>query len=247
MKYPRTYPLEGSRPDGIPFSTIQNQYLVIEEKIDGRDTGIYFNDDAECTIISRNSNATDDPEYKQLKDWCNSHLDGLWDILNSRYIMYGQWCLSKHTVFYDALPSLFLEHDLYDRDHGYFLSTKKRGEILNRFFYSVPVLGSGYFDRLDAISNLLEVSKFKTDHWKETLQEICRQRKIDFDIVLSETDPSMLMEGLFIKVENDDQVLSCYKYVRQDFVDLIISSKTHWKDREFIPNGIHILFVSNRI
>jgi hypothetical protein len=48
-KYPRTHHLEGSRLqpgdedlNSIPFSTIREQYLVVEEKVDGANAAISF-------------------------------------------------------------------------------------------------------------------------------------------------------------------------------------------------------------
>jgi len=44
------------------------------------------------------------------------------------------------------------------------------------------------------------------------------------------------MEGLYIKHEDEGQVLNRYKYVRLDFVNSIINSGTHVKDRIFFRN-----------
>ena len=46
------------------------------------------------------------------------------------------------------------------------------------------------------------------------------------------------MEGLYIKVESEDEVLERLKYVRYSFFQSIIDSETHWLDRPIIPNQI---------
>ena len=46
------------------------------------------------------------------------------------------------------------------------------------------------------------------------------------------------MEGLYIKVEDDEEVLDRLKYVRYSFMQTIIESSTHWLDRPIIPNKL---------
>ena len=50
-----------------------------------------------------------------MKQWANAHRDAFYEVLGSRYIMYGEWMYAKHSVFYDALPHYFLEFDVLDR------------------------------------------------------------------------------------------------------------------------------------
>ena len=47
------------------------------------------------------------------------------------------------------------------------------------------------------------------------------------------------MEGLYIKVEDDEVVLDRLKYVRYSFMQTIIESNTHWIDRPIIPNKLN--------
>ena len=46
------------------------------------------------------------------------------------------------------------------------------------------------------------------------------------------------MEGLYIKVEDDEQVIDRLKYVRYSFLQSILESNTHWLDRPIIPNKL---------
>ena len=59
-KYPRTHHIEGSRLqpgdedlDSVPFSTIAQQYVVVEEKIDGANAAISFSEDGQVRLQSR--------------------------------------------------------------------------------------------------------------------------------------------------------------------------------------------------
>ncbi|MDP4183433.1 MAG: RNA ligase family protein, partial [Bacillota bacterium] len=83
IKYPRTNHIEGSRfqtgdenLDSIPFKNIANRFLVIEEKIDGANSGISFSDDGEMLLQSRGHYLTGggrEKHFKLFKTWANAH------------------------------------------------------------------------------------------------------------------------------------------------------------------------------
>ena len=56
--------------------------------------------------------------------------------------------------------------------------------------------------------------------------------------ILSETDRTNLMEGLYIKVEENGVVVERMKYVRYSFLQTVEESDSHWLDRPIIPNKI---------
>jgi hypothetical protein len=55
---------------------------------------------------------------------------------------------------------------------------------------------------------------------------------------MKETDTSTLMEGLYIKVEEDGIVKERYKYVRAGFLQTVFDSESHWMDRPLLPNRL---------
>ena len=61
---------------------------------------------------------------------------------------------------------------------------------------------------------------------------------LDADRVLRETSDANLMEGIYIKVEENGEVVDRMKYVRADFLQSVEESDSHWLDRPIIPNGI---------
>jgi RNA ligase len=133
---------------------------------------------------------------------------------------------AKHTVFYDALPHYFLEFDIWDRELGVFLSTERRHEMLaGGPVMSVPVLQMGQFASLKEITKLVRPSLYKSEQWHEKIE-----------IKGSETDGSDFSEGLYLKWEEDGIVKDRYKWVRPDFVQAILDSKTHWMARQIVPN-----------
>ncbi len=248
-KYPRTPHLEGSRLQAgdedlsqIPFSAVKGKHIVVEEKIDGANTAISFDEDGELLLQSRGHYLTGgyrERHYNFLKQWANVHKDALFDVLGVRYIMYGEWLYAKHTVYYDALPHYFLEFDIFDREDKIFLSTQRRHELLKTLpVISVPVLAEGEFEGKDSLIALLGKSNYITDRKMETLRSTSEKLGLDADRQYRETDSSDTMEGLYIKVEENGQVVDRMKYVRASFLQTVEISETHWLDRPIVPNGL---------
>ncbi|GHO91936.1 DNA ligase III [Reticulibacter mediterranei] len=247
-KYPRTYHIEGSgiqRGDEdlavIPLREFAGRHLVVEEKMDGANCAVSFDSNGQLLLQSRGHYLTGGPREKQFhlfKTWASRYTLELWETLTDRYIMYGEWLYAKHTVFYTDLPHYFMEFDILDKTSGEFLSTARRGELLARvpFVVSVKVLHEGTIHSLQELRALLSYSYFISDDHLERLRTLCQQKGLDAAQVLRETAPETLMEGLYIKVEEEGVVKERYKYVRPGFLQAIISSESHWMDRPLVPN-----------
>lgn len=248
-KYPRTPHLEGSRlqpgdedMSQIPFSEIKGRHIVIEEKIDGANSAISFDGDCNLLLQSRGHYLTggyQERHFNLMKRWASFHQDALWDVLGSRYIMYGEWMYAKHTIHYDALPHYFMEFDIYDRETGIYLDTPSRRKITSQLpICSVPVLAEGEFLRKEDVLKYLGDSRFKTPEGMEKLRLAAVQRELDPEQIYRETDPSPLMEGLYIKIEEDGRVVERVKFVRASFLQCVDSSGSHWQSRPIVPNGL---------
>ena len=140
----------------IPFSEILGKHIVIEEKIDGANSAISFDEDGNLLLQSRGHylrGGYNERHYNLMKRWANANSEILYESLESRYIMYGEWMYAKHTVFYDALSDYFMEFDIFDRERGVFLYTDSRRKITEpmRIISSVPVLASGVFHKKENI------------------------------------------------------------------------------------------------
>ena len=55
---------------------------------------------------------------------------------------------------------------------------------------------------------------------------------------MAETLDGRTMEGLYVKVEENGQVVERYKFVRWAFMQTLIDSDSHWMDRPIIPNQL---------
>jgi len=250
FKYPRTRHLEGSaiqrgdeEVEVVSFEDLAGRFLVVEEKLDGANCGISFAASEQLLLQSRGHYLMGGPRERQfelLKAWAHRHSAALWEILGTRFVMFGEWLFAKHTVFYTDLPHYFLEFDLYDKEAGLFLDTEQRSALLKgaSFIASVPVVHRGMMPSCESLRSLLGPSAFIRPGVSHVLREVCMREGIAPERVLRQTDLSGLMEGLYVKWEEDGQVRGRFKYVRGGFVQALLDSDSHWQSRPIVPNQL---------
>lgn len=249
-KYPRTRHLEGSRKQTgdedlkeVKFESVRGKYLVLEEKIDGANCGISFGSDGQMYLQSRGhflNGGYGEKQFDLFKRWAGGHQAQLWDLLGSRYVMYGEWMYAKHTVFYDRLPHYFMEFDIFDKEKHVFFSTAKRKQILKSapFVHSVLVLEEGRYENLEEVTRHIGPSHFISENPRRSLEEQCQKSRVSAEQTLLQTDLSGIMEGIYIKVEEGDFVTDRLKYVRTTFLNAILDSESHWMRRPIVANKL---------
>lgn len=249
-KYPRTRHIEGSRKQrgdedlkSVPFKEVKGRYLVLEEKMDGANCGISFDTKGHMRLQSRGhflNGGYGERQFDLLKLWARTFQPALWQVLGSRYVMYGEWMFAKHTVFYDRLPHYFMEFDIFDKETGRFFSTRKRRELLAQapFVHSVLVLDQGCCQELEEIVRWIGPSRFISQKPEKSLEEQCEKAGVCQEMTRAQTDLSGIMEGIYIKVEKGDYVEDRLKYVRPTFLNAILDSQTHWMKRPIVPNKL---------
>jgi hypothetical protein len=247
VKYPRTSHLQGSRlqlgdegTEAVPLKNLRARHLVVEEKLDGANAGISFDTKGKLWLQSRGhflQGGSREKHFALFKQWVAGIAHDLWPVLQSRFVLFGEWLYAKHTIFYDELPAYFLEFDMLDTESGAFLSTERRRELLEGLpITSVPILFEGAMERPEKVAEFISRSHFKSANWQERLAAAAMQRGLDTEQVLRETDPSDKMEGLYIKAEESGQVVERFKYVRADFLTTVLDSGSHWLRRPILPN-----------
>jgi atypical dual specificity phosphatase len=145
-KFPRTRHLlnlgGASRDDLIipssEFPSLFNKPVRVEEKVDGANLGISLSATPPHGILVQNRShyvsSSDAAQFGKLDHWLAKNRTELQRILSrdpllpERYILFGEWVAATHSVYYDALPDLFLAFDLYDRLEDRFAD----GDILRR-------------------------------------------------------------------------------------------------------------------
>ena len=248
-KYPRTPHLTGSRVQPgdedlelVAQDALAGRHLVVEEKLDGANSAVSFGADGRLLLQSRGHFLDGGPRERHfglLKAWATSIQSRLWEALGARHVMYGEWLYAKHTIFYDALPHYYVEFDVLDKETGRFLSTDARRSLLGgTSVVHAPVLFSGTLHRAGRLASLVGPPAFQSPRWREALAAVCEARGLDAARALGETDASGLMEGLYLKAEEDGRVVERFKFVRSGFAQAVDDSGDHWLNRPVIPNQL---------
>ncbi|MBE7088042.1 MAG: DNA ligase [Clostridiales bacterium] len=249
IKYPRTPHLNGSKIQSgdedlqqIPFEKILGKSVVIEEKVDGANAGVSFSKSGKLLLQSRGHflvGGYRERHYDLFKLWAAERTAELYSILGTRYIMYGEWLYAKHKIYYDNLPSFFLEFDIYDKERAVFLDTSSRRALLKgSSVNSVAVLGEGVFFDKNEILKLLGKSKYSTPNSLQALKTAVQGLGLSVEEILLETDCSGLAEGLYIKVEQGGAVVDRIKFVRQSYIQPAQISTTSWLAKPIIANWL---------
>lgn len=249
-KFSRTPHLEGSRlqigdegHDQIPYRHLEGYQIIVEEKLDGANSGIRFSKNAELLLQSRGHYLVGggrEKHFNLFKTWASAQEERLYELLEDRFLMYGEWMYAKHTVFYDQLPHLFQEFDILDTYKNVFLSTFERQKMLaGTPVVSVPVLYEGPAPKkLKDLLDLVKPSWGKTYDWKESLKNEALKQNLDPEKIQNETEKSDFSEGLYIKVEKNGEVIQRLKWVRRDFLQTMTDNNTHWLSRPIVPNQL---------
>ncbi|WP_234641430.1 RNA ligase family protein [Delftia tsuruhatensis] len=252
LKYPRTLHLRGSRlqcgdqNDAVPYERLAGRHIVVEEKLDGANAALRFADDGRLLLQSRGHYLDctrpggRERQFNLFKQWAQAHEGALLSLLDDRYQVFGEWMYAKHSLFYDALPHWFCEFDIWDRSAACFLDTPRRHALLAGVpVVSVPVLYSGTAPRrMQDLLALLAPSLGRGARWRQAFEQAVARQKLDLPLCWRQTDGSDLAEGLYLKVEEGGETLARYKFVRSDFVQVILDSGSHHSERPIIPNGL---------
>ncbi len=191
---------------------LSSKKVIIEEKIDGANLGISFNSDTELRLQNRGSFLIEplSGQWKALPDWLKLHRDELFDCIHDRYIIFGEWCYAKHSIFYDSLPDYFLVFDVFDKTKETFLTRSKRNMLLSKTnLHCVPLIDEGPVV-LNNLKDYIKKSKFSNE----------------------------ISEGIYLRIESSEYVDVRAKIVRSDFSQKILQhwSKSSLKRNELANN-----------
>jgi hypothetical protein len=250
VKFESTPHIEGSRlqlgdnpRNQVRYSKIAGRFIVVEEKLDGGQSGIRYSPYGEQLRQSRGHYLVGggrERQFNLFKSWAAAHEDVLLNCLEDRYIAFGEWMHKKHAIFYDALPHYWNEFDIWDCSAKRFLDTVTRRQILlSAPVLQVPVLFAGVAPpRMGDLLAEIRMSYAKTNAWRDTFEKLVKKLGFNLDLAWQMADKSDLMEGLYIKVEENGFVTERYKYVRHDFVQSILDSDEHHSQQPYIPNQL---------
>ena len=204
---------ENSRKDKVLTSKeidilLDNQ-IILEEKIDGANLGISFDDKGDLLLQNRGNWITEPygGQWCKLRRWIDPKLDVIFEVLLNKYILFGEWCYAKHSIYYDKLPDWFIGFDIYDKEAEKFLSVEKRDNFLDKMkICIIHKYGVGKYTLEDLI-NLKPESNYRDG--------IC--------------------EGIYIRWDENGWLKQRAKLVQKNFRQDI---KQHWIKTSLITNKL---------
>lgn len=183
--------------------------IVIEEKVDGANLGISFDDGGNIVLQNRGEflKYPFEGQWRKLGDWVEKRQDLLFDVLLDRYILFGEWCYAKHSVFYNKLPDYFIGFDLYDKVKKKFFSVDRRNEMMEKLgVFIIHPVAIGRF-------HLEELPLFFSESYYG----------------------NNLCEGIYIRWDENGWLKKRAKLVRYDFRQNI---EEHWTKKDIKINGL---------
>jgi hypothetical protein len=254
-KYPRMAHLQGSRrqagdslDEGLPWSALGGKALTVAEKLDGANCGISFDTDGHLLLQSRGHylrGGWREREFASFKAMGQELAPRLWQVLGSRYLLYGEWLWAKHRLFYDQLPGYFIAFDLMELATRVFVARAPMAAILAPLtdcLALAPLLYTGSTPRQP--QDLLHLlGQSAVCHASPTVRhehfsEACLAAGVRPDLEALSTDLTGKMEGLVIKVEDDGKIQGCYKWVCPEFTQLGQENTTDWFSRRLVRNRL---------
>lgn len=221
--------------------------VIIEEKMDGIGIGIFFKDDIPYVQVrGQVLDPINHPlDYDNVFNWIEENKDLIKSIVKEDFVMYGEWMEFKHSVFYNALPSYFIEYDIYDIQREVFLDTPTRHNILTQanFNQKNPIVSAHVIhqNNLKTYHELVTLLKLKTAFGKDENISKDFEQTIQYQKNKAYLEKQSLVdvypEGFYIKVEKNGVVLDRYKFIRKAFLDMVISSN-HWKNNQPVKNKL---------
>jgi ATP-dependent RNA circularization protein (DNA/RNA ligase family) len=178
--------------------------VVVEEKLDGANVGISVGPDEKLRAQNRGQYVTSPSagQFEGLSRWMGLHESPLFDALGADLILFGEWCAARHSLRYDNLPDWFVVFDVYDRPNGRFWSTDRRDALACGMGLSVvPAIFHGNTS-LQMLKDLVQSAPSQFRHGP--------------------------LEGIIIRRESPDWLITRAKLVRTDFVQQI---GEHWRRR----------------
>jgi len=185
--------------------------VMVEEKMDGANIGFSLSTDGLIHVQNRGQYLVPpySGQFKRLPAWMAQHEEALYSTLTPDLILFGEWCVARHTLDYTTLPDWFLLFDVYDRSICQFWSTQRRNRLAEQAGLAlVPLVMHSQC----TVEDLKEIVANTPSHYRH--------------------GP---LEGVVIRRESSEVCELRGKLVRQDFVQAI---EGHWSSRSIEWNSI---------
>lgn len=186
--------------------------VTFEEKVDGANVGISWDENGKLQLQNRGSyicsKSNAHPQFERLWPWVYERYHFFEQFLGTHQIIFGEWCAYKHSVYYTQLPDWFLGFDVYDKSKEKFFSVQRRDD---------------FFSQL----NIYSVKKLNVCKFIGNVRRAVMETKSAY--------ANAPIEGIYIRSDEGPWLAKRAKVVRPDFVQSISS---HWKNEIIIHNKL---------
>eukprot|EP01064_Diplonema_japonicum_P008638 TRINITY_DN16073_c0_g1_i1.p1 TRINITY_DN16073_c0_g1~~TRINITY_DN16073_c0_g1_i1.p1 ORF type:complete len:981 (+),score=235.85 TRINITY_DN16073_c0_g1_i1:37-2979(+) len=191
-----------------------SEKTVVEEKIDGSNLGIWFDEDMNVVCMNRGKAVTSSSgsQWGKLDAWLDEKRSELYKILGQRYTLYGEWMVARHSISYTKLPDYFIAFDVYDKRAGRFLGVRPRNELIrSTSLYVIRPISTSVHPDKASLTSLLSTQSYYT---------------------------SAVIEGVYIRVDTPDGLWldKRAKIVNAEFMEGI--EEGHWQKRAMEKNSL---------
>eukprot|EP01125_Pyxidicula_operculata_P021766 TRINITY_DN8623_c0_g1_i1.p1 TRINITY_DN8623_c0_g1~~TRINITY_DN8623_c0_g1_i1.p1 ORF type:complete len:234 (-),score=42.30 TRINITY_DN8623_c0_g1_i1:148-849(-) len=210
IPFPRTPHLEGSSVVDDDESVSETQFynlikiggisrVVVQEKVDGTNVSIHFEQEW-VPVLQKRSGLIGQGErnqYNLFRDYVNANLETFWDILGTRYCIFGEGLWQQHSIKYEELESFFVVFDIWDKKSKKFLSYARVTELVQDRLTTVPLVKIWETQNQTNVkfqSELLGLLPAKSHYGKD------------------------VQEGVYVRFESPDFVEHRFKLRRKTFV-----------------------------
>ncbi|GAA6000455.1 uncharacterized protein JCM10292_001523 [Rhodotorula paludigena] len=180
--------------------------LVLTEKVDGANLAFSLSSSRQLLVQNRShylSGSGAHAQFRALDRWMEDHAVELQELLSrdehfpERFILYGEWMAATHSVAYNALPSLFLAYDLYDRTLSRFVPRSTLEALLSPGTSQIPLV---------PVLHVREAARGENWPSKEELETLV-QGPSAFIRAEQAKERERRMEGVYLKLEDEEEVL----------------------------------------
>lgn len=262
LKYPRTTHLfdtggTATTTDDLvlsasDFSALSGMVLggsaadvVVEEKIDGANMGFRVARGGQILAQNRSKyiSSGDHAQFSRLQEWVELHRAVLIELLGgekeNNLILYGEWCVAKHSLKYDNLPDYFIAFDLFDTIENKFYSRRRfHTAMRGTGIFVVPTIGVRNFQPEEHRPSTSSSSRKRKNatknpspalHTSKQHREAVKHRITALLETQSVFRQEGTVEGVVLRQDEGGWLRHRFKVVRPDFVRGCASG--HWTRR----------------
>ena len=270
IKYPRTTHLfdaggTATTSDDLvlsasDFSAVSGMFdgsadVIVEEKIDGANMGFRVAKGGEILAQNRSRyiSSGDHAQFSRLQEWVELHRAALIGLLGgeneNNLILYGEWCVAKHSLKYDRLPDFFVAFDLFDTTENKFYSRRRfHTAMKDTGIFVVPTIGVRDFqpeEHQPSTSSSPRKKKNATKKPSPAVHTSKHREAVKQQITALLETRSVFrregtVEGVVLRQDEEDWLLHRFKVVRPDFVGGCASG--HWTRRPIDKQEVNYEF-----